>query len=90
MAEPLHRVGAQIRVDPGKVGVDVVRDRDRSAESPCSPGDLGGALDQGGDMSTLSGRGPTATRPWLAISAAARPSRAFTALLPTSGVADAA
>jgi hypothetical protein len=26
---------------------------------------------------TLSGRGPTATRPWLAISAAARPSNAF-------------
>lgn len=40
--------------------------------------------------STWSGRGPTATRPWLAIRAAARPSSARTALRPTSGVPDAA
>src|SRR5271156_874397 len=39
---------------------------------------------------TLSGRGPTATSPWLAISAAPRPSSALTALAPTSGVPDVA
>jgi hypothetical protein len=41
---PLHRVRAQIRVDPGEIAIDLVRDRHRTAQSPCAPNNLSGSF----------------------------------------------
>jgi hypothetical protein len=49
----VHRVGAQVRVDAREAGVDVVGDGHRTAESPCPPDDLGGPLDESGDVQHL-------------------------------------
>ena len=48
---------AQVGVDAREVLVDLVGNRHRPTESPCTPDDLGGAFDQRGDVQRLVGSG---------------------------------
>ena len=90
LAEELHRVLAQVAIHRAEVLVDLVGDGYRPAENLAPQTIWAVRSTRAVTCSTLSGRGPTATRPWFAINAAARPSNALTALVPTSGVPDAA